>query len=191
MKKIIFYLLIFSTNSFAQNKDCLFEVNEETDSTYTKVLPEKIIYESVFGSTTRFLSFKLYNIDGIMGLNFQYVQKSMNFLSSTCIDKDTKIYLQLSNGKEVKLINYLDQETCNSLNIDPISKNNIRVLNGYFNFTKENFEYLKTEKVYLVRIVTITGEERFIINSELKSEINKETSHPDQFFIEYLPCFGI
>ncbi|MFY8096265.1 MAG: hypothetical protein ACOVMH_00485 [Flavobacterium sp.] len=191
MKKIIFYLLIFSTNSFAQNKDCLFEVNEETDSTYTKVLPEKIIYESVFGSTTRFLSFKLYNIDGIMGLNFQYVQKSMNFLSSTCIDKDTKIYLQLSNGKEVKLINSLDQETCNSLNIDPISKNNIRVLNGYFNFTKENFEYLKTEKVYLVRIVTITGEERFIINSELKSEINKETSHPDQFFIEYLPCFGI
>lgn len=191
MKKIIFYLLIFSTNSFAQNKDCLFEVNEETDSTYTKVLPEKIIYESVFGSTTRFLSFKLYNIDGIMGLNFQYVQKSMNFLSSTCIDKDTKIYLQLSNGKEVKLINSLDQETCNYLNIDPISKNNIRVLNGYFNFTKENFEYLKTEKVYLVRIVTITGEERFIINSELKSEINKETSHPDQFFIEYLPCFGI
>lgn len=191
MKKIIFYLLIFSTNSFAQNKDCMFEVNEETDSTYTKVLPEKIIYESVFGSTTRFLSFKLYNIDGIMGLNFQYVQKSMNFLSSTCIDKDTKIYLQLSNGKEVKLINSLDQETCNSLNIDPISKNNIRVLNGYFNFTKENFEYLKTEKVYLVRIVTITGEERFIINSELKSEINKETSHPDQFFIEYLPCFGI
>lgn len=191
MKKIIFYLLIFSTNSFAQNKDCLFEVNEETDSTYTKVLPEKIIYESVFGSTTRFLSFKLYNIDGIMGINFQYVQKSMNFLSSTCIDKDTKIYLQLSNGKEVKLINSLDQETCNSLNIDPISKNNIRVLNGYFNFTKENFEYLKTEKVYLVRIVTITGEERFIINSELKSEINKETSHPDQFFIEYLPCFGI
>lgn len=191
MKKIIFYLLIFSTNSFAQNKDCMFEVNEETDSTYTKVLPEKIIYESVFGSTTRFLSFKLYNIDGIMGLNFQYVQKSMNFLSSTCIDKDTKIYLQLSNSKEVKLINSLDQETCNSLNIDPISKNNIRVLNGYFNFTKENFEYLKTEKVYLVRIVTITGEERFIINSELKSEINKETSHPDQFFIEYLPCFGI
>jgi len=191
MKKIIFYLLIFTTNSFAQNKDCMFEVNEETDSTYTKVLPEKFIYESVFGSTTRFLSFKLYNIDGIMGLNFQYVQKSMNFLSSTCIDKDTKIYLQLSNGKEVKLINSLDQETCNSLNIDPISKNNIRVLNGYFNFTKENFEYLKTEKVYLVRIVTITGEERFIINSELKSEINKETSHPDQFFIEYLPCFGI
>lgn len=191
MKKIIFYLLIFSTSSFAQSRDCMFEVNEETDSTYTKVLPEKIIYESVFGSTTRFLSFKLYNIDGIMGLNFQYVQKSMNFLSSTCIDKDTKIYLQLSNGKEVKLINYLDQETCNSLNIDPISKNNIRVLNGYFNFTKENFEYLKTEKVYLVRIVTITGEERFIINSELKSEINKETSHPDQFFIEYLPCFGI
>ncbi|WP_396188369.1 hypothetical protein [Flavobacterium sp.] len=191
MKKIIFYFLIFTTCSFAQSKDCIFEVNEETDSTYTKVLPEKFIYESVFGSTTRFLSFKLYNIDGIMGLNIQYVQKSMNFLTSTCIDKDTKIYLQLSNGKEVKLINSLDQETCNSLNIDPVSKNNIRVLNGYFNFTKENFEYLKTEKVYLVRIVTITGEERFIINSELKSEINKETTHPDQFFIEYLPCFGI
>ena len=49
MKKIIFYLLIFSTNSFAQNKDCLFEVNEETDSTYTKVLPEKIIVYSVVG----------------------------------------------------------------------------------------------------------------------------------------------
>ena len=191
MKKIFFLFLFISSFSFAQNKDCEFEINEETDSTYTKVLPEKFVYESVFGSTTRLLSFKLYNIDGVLGLNIQFIQKSSSFLTPTCIDKNTKIFLQLSNGKEVKLINAIDQENCTTLNYDPETKNNIRVLNGYFNFTKENFEFLKTEKVYLVRIVTITGEENFILNPELKSEINKETSQPDSFFIKYLPCFGI
>lgn len=191
MKKtlLIAFLLLFNTLSFSQNKDCTFEISEETDSTYTKVLPEKFVYESIFGSTTRILSFKLYNIDGILGLNFQYIQKSKDFLVPTCINKDTKIFIQLNNGKEVKLINSLAVENCNELNYDPVNKNNIRILNGYFNFTKENFEYLKTEKAYLIRIVTITGEESFILNPELKSEITKEVIQPDSYFIKYLPCF--
>lgn len=191
MKKtlLIAFLLLFNTLSFSQNKDCVFEISEETDSTYTKVLPEKFVYESIFGSTTRILSFKLYNIDGVLGLNFQYIQKSKDFLVPTCINKDTKIFIQLNNGKEVKLINSLAVENCNELNYDPVNKNNIRILNGYFNFTKENFEYLKTEKAYLIRIVTITGEESFILNPELKSEITKEIIQPDSYFINYLPCF--
>lgn len=191
MKKtlLIAFLLLFNTLSFSQNKDCTFEISEETDSTYTKVLPEKFVYESIFGSTTRILSFKLYNVDGVLGLNFQYIQKSKDFLVPTCINKDTKIFIQLNNGKEVKLINSLAVENCNELNYDPVNKNNIRILNGYFNFTKENFEYLKTEKAYLIRIVTITGEESFILNPELKSEITKEVIQPDSYFIKYLPCF--
>ena len=191
MKKILLtFLLYMSYFSLAQTKNCDFEINDLTDSTSVKVLPEKIMNENIFGETTSLLSFKLYEIDGVLGLNFQYIQKSKNFLNPYCIDKHTKIYLELNNGKQVKLINSVSEESCNELTYDAVNKNNIRILNGYFNFTKENFEDLKTEKVILFRIESEIGNLSFILSSKLDSEIIKKSFQPEQFFIEALPCFG-
>lgn len=191
MKNILLpFLLCISFFGFSQTKDCDFEINETTDSTSVKVLPEKIVNENVFGETTNVLIFKLYELDGILGLYFQYVQKSKNFLTPYCIDKNTKAYLELNNGKQVKLINSISDETCNTLDYDPIEKNNLRILKGFFNFTKENFELLKTEKVMLFRIESEIGNLSFILSSNLDSEIIKKSFQPEQFFIEGLPCFG-
>lgn len=190
-KKILVILYVcFAHFSFAQTKNCDFEINDVTDTTSVKVLSEKIMNENIFGETTNVLIFKLYELDGILGLYFQYVQKSKNFLSPYCMDKNTKAYLELNNGKQVKLINSISDETCNTLDFDPIEKNNLRILKGFFNFTKENFEYLKTEKVMLFRIESEIGNLSFVLTSKIDSEIVKKSFNPEQFFIEALPCFG-
>lgn len=191
MNKIILVIIAcFANLGLAQTTKCEFEINDVTDSTSVKVLPEKIMNENIFGDKTSLLSFKLYEIDGVLGLNFQYIQKSKDFLNPYCIDKNTKAYLELANGKQVKLINSVTEETCNELTFDAVNKNNIRILNGYFNFTKENFELLITEKVLLFRIESEIGNLAFVLTSKIDSEIVKKTFLPEQFFIESIPCFG-
>jgi hypothetical protein len=184
--------LLFILNiSFSQDKLCDFETNIVTDTTSTRVLTDEIIDESIFGNTTSFLTFKMFEVDGILGLNFQYLQKSKDMLVPICIDKNTKIVLDLSNGKQVKLINSSSLELCNDVQFDAVNKNNLRVLSGFFYFTPENFADLKTEKVYLIKITATTGDVNFIIKSELNSEIYKTKSTPDTYFIENLKCLGI
>lgn len=183
---------LFLTNlSFSQEKACDFEIDIATDTSSTRVLKDKIIDESIFGNTTSFLTFKLFEVDGVLGVNFQYLQKSKDFLSPICIDKNTKLFLELSNGKQVKLVNSTEIETCNELQYDAINKNNLRVLTGFFYFTPENFQDLKTEKVYLIKITANTGDVNFVIKPELNSEIYKEKSTPDTYFIDYLKCLGV
>lgn len=184
-------LLLLTNLSFSQNKACDFEVDIITDTSSTRVLNEKIINESVFGNTTSFLTFKLFEVDGILGINFQYLQKSKDILSPICIDKNTKMILELSNGKQVKLINSTSTEMCNELQYDAINKNNVRVLDGFFYFSPENFKDLKTEKVYLIKIITNTGDVNFVIKPELNSEIYKTKTTPDTYFIDYLKCLGV
>jgi len=188
--KLTVFLLI-SNLSFSQDKACDFEIDIATDTSSTRVLKDKIIDESIFGNTTSFLTFKLFEVDGVLGVNFQYLQKSKDFLSPICIDKNTQLFLELSNGKQVKLVNSTEIETCNELQYDAINKNNLRVLTGFFYFTPENFQDLKTEKVYLIKITANTGDVNFVIKPELNSEIYKEKSTPDTYFIDYLKCLGI
>ena len=183
--------LLFANLSFSQVKACDFEIDVATDTSSTRVLKDKIIDESIFGNTTSFLTFKLFEVDGLLGVNFQYLQKSKEILTPICIDKNTKIFLELSNGKQVKMINSTEVETCNELQYDAVNKNNVRVLTGNFYFSPENFQDLKTEKVYLIKITANTGDVNFVIKPELNSEIYKTKSTPDTYFIENLKCLGI
>ena len=93
MKTLKITVLLFLTQfTFSQDKPCEYEIDVATDTSSTRVLKDKIVDESVFGNTTSFLTFKLFNVDGFIGLNFQYLQKSKDFLTPICIDKNTKIY---------------------------------------------------------------------------------------------------
>lgn len=183
--------LLLSNFTFSQDKTCDFEIDIVTDSSSTRVLKDKIIDESVFGNTTSFLTFKLFEVDGFLGVNFQYLQKSKDFLSPICIDKNTKMVLELSNGKQVKLINSNEIIVCNDLQYDAVNKNNVRILNGFFYFSPENFQDLRTEKVYLIKLTANTGDVNFVIKPNLDSEIYKTKSTPDTYFIDNLKCFGI
>lgn len=184
-------LLLFTHFSFAQDKSCDFEIDVVTDTSSTRVLKDKIIDENIFGNTTSFLTFKLFAVDGVLGLNFQYLQKSKDILSPICMDVNTKMVLELSNGKQVKLVNSNNGETCNDLQYDDINKNNVRVLSGFFYFSPENFQDLKTEKVFLIKITAVTGDVDFVIKPELNSEIYKTKSTPDTYFMDFLKCLGV
>jgi hypothetical protein len=45
--------------------------------------------------------------------------------------------------------------------------------------------------VYLIKIAAATGDVNFVIKPELKSEIYKDTTNPDTYFINNLKCLGI
>ena len=108
---------------------------EKTDSTSLKVLPEVLIDEKIFGNTNEYLFFSLLNTDGIPMLELQLLQKSKDFIPTKCINKTSKIILQLKNGKIVTLFAN-EEERCSVLTYDEKEKNNIRVLTGYFFFGK-------------------------------------------------------
>ena len=50
---------------------------------------------------------------------------------------------------------------------------------------------LQDRKVYLIKIAAATGDVDFVIKPELNSEIYKEKSNPDSYFINYFKCLGI
>lgn len=186
MKIITSLILLISTLSFAQS-NCQYEFEEKTDSTYVKSLSEKIIYEKVFGSSRKFIYFKLMQTDGIPILNIQYIEKNTEFITVKCLDLNSKIIFQLANGKYVSLQS-ISENSCSSLYYNEEDKANVRFLNGYFAFTKPNYEELKKSPLSIMRLQFVGEKEDFNLKDEITSEITKETIEPNKIFIDYLKC---
>ena len=91
------------------------------------------------------------------------------------------------NGKIITLLSS-DEESCSALSYDSKENNNIRILTGYFYFTKTNYEDLKISPISLMRIQFAGETKDYVLKSELNSETLKTTSKPDSYFMEYLKC---
>jgi len=179
---LIFFLLTFTT--FAQ-KPCEYSANI-TDSIGTyKVTNEYLISEKNFGGTSNYIFFSLAKTDGLPTLNLQLIQKSKDFIKADCFDKNSKIFLQLQNGKIVTLL-HIDQENCGTL--IPVQEFNNRINSGIFMFMKDNYEELKKSPVTIMRIKYLTDIQDYIIRSELTSEMNGKVYHPDTYFMENIRC---
>lgn len=185
MKKLLLILIIsLNFNAFAQ-KECEYDTSV-TDSIGTyKSTKEYIVHERYFGSNKATLLFSLINAEGLISLNVQMIKKNNEFIPAKCFDKNSKIYLQLENGKIITLL-AIDQETCG----EAISKEseNVRALSGYFLFMKESFQEIKKSPVSLMRIKFAGETEDYILKSELISESNQVTYYPQNYFINYLKC---
>lgn len=187
MKNIFALFFLIPFFSLAQTKDCTYDIEEKTDSTSLKILSQKLIHEKIFGNTSEFIFFSLINENDVPLLNIQMLQKSKDFIRTSCLTKKSKIVIQLINGKIITLINAYD-ENCSDLNYDEVAKNNLRILNAYFYFTKTNFDELKNSPISLMRI-QFSGETKdFVIKSELESETLQIKSKPASYFMEYLRC---
>ncbi|WP_322550189.1 hypothetical protein [Flavobacterium psychraquaticum] len=187
MKNIITLCFLIPVFSFAQNTSCDYEIDEKTDTTSLKVIPQKLMHEKNFGNTSEFLFFSLVNEDGIPYLNIQQLQKSKDFIPTSCLSKNSKIVVQLDNGKFITLINAFE-ETCSDLNYDSAEKNNLRILSGYFYFTKTNYEQFKESSVSLMRIQFGSETKDYVLKSSLVSETLGTTSSPSTYFMDYLKC---
>ena len=178
-------LLFFSLNIFAQ-KPCEYNTNV-TDSLGTyKSTKEYMISEKNFAGNSSYIFYSLALTDGIPTLSVQLIQKSKDFLKANCFDKNSKLFLQLNNGKIITLI-HIDQENCGTMLRDDKGFDN-RVNTGIFMFMKDSFEELKNSPVSMMRIKYLTDTEDYVFKKEFKSELTNEIYNPENYFINYLKC---
>ena len=186
MKNLL--LLAFSLISsaiFAQ-KPCEYTTNV-TDSIGTyKTTKEYIIAEKNFAGTSNYIFFSLAVSDGMPLLNVQLIQKSKDFIKANCFDKDSKIFLQLNNGKVITLL-HIDQENCGTVLRDDKGFDN-RITPGTFMFMKDSFEELKKSPVSLMRIKFLTDVEDFVLKKQFTSEMNNEVYEPETYFMQNIHC---
>ena len=187
MKHFYIFLFLIPLFSSAQINDCVYEVEQKTDSTSLKVLSEILIDEKIFGNTNEYLFFSLLNTDGVPMVELQLLQKSKDFIPAKCINNTSKIILQLKNGKIVTLL-ATSEEACSTLNYDEKENNNIRILTGYFFFGKTNYEELRNSPIMLMRIQYAGDSKDYVLKSELISETLKIKSYPDRCFVDFLKC---
>lgn len=186
MKNLVLVPFLFFTLAlFAQNP-CDYSSNV-TDSIGTyKSTQDYIISEKHFGNTTSYVFFSLVSTDGMPTLNLQLIKKSKDFMTASCFDKNSRLVLQLANGKIVTLY-HIDQSTCGTLIRGENGFDN-RVNTGVFVFIKGSIEDLKKYPVSVMRIKYLNGSEDYVVRNELTSEMDGKKYQPDTYFMNNLKC---
>ena len=181
----ILCLSLISLSLFAQ-KPCEYSTNVTDSIGSYKTTKEYLISEKVFAGNSNYIFYSLALTDGLPTLNVQLIQKSKDFIKANCFDKDSKIYLQLQNGKIVTL-KHIDQDNCGTMIRDDNGFDN-RVKSGIFMFLKDNYEDLKTSPISLMRIKYLTDSEDYVIKKEFTSELDGKVYKPETYFIENIRC---
>lgn len=183
---IIAFILLFQTSIFAQ-KPCEYTTNI-TDSLGTlKETKSCLVYEKVFGNETQLIYLSLISDNGTPVLNIQIIQKNKDFITPKCIDKNSKIYFQLANGKIFTLLNNGENQ-CDNLLYNEKEKLNNRLLDANFLFLKNNFEDLKKVPISMMRIKYASETIDYILPKELLSERTAGVTEPEKFFIDNFSC---
>lgn len=180
---VTFSVLMFSC-SYAQ-QPCEYVANVSDSLGVYRETPDYLIHERKFGDMTSLIYFSLAQTDGMPTLNVQFINKSKNFIKVKCLDKNSRLFIQLDNGKIVTLI-HIDQDNCGT-NIRKEGVNN-RIMNGVFMFLKGSIEDLKASPMSTIRVRYATDSDDIIIKSELKSESDGKSYKPSLYFINNLRC---
>lgn len=187
MKKLLVLLLLgTSLITFAQ-ADCNTTVETTEDGIEIKNTKDYLMFERVFGGSTEFMFFSLTKSDGIPILNFQNLSKSTGFPDIYCIDENSRIYFQLTNGKIITLLS-AQEEHCASMLYDSEEKKNISILTSSFVFTKGTLEELEKSPISLMRIKYTTETVDYAIKKKIEGETVKGTFYPENYFINFLKC---
>lgn len=180
------FFILFQFNVFAQ-KDCDYNTNVLDSIGSYKATKDYLVHERIFAGNATYIFFTLVNADGTPYLKVQTINKSTDFIKANCFDANSKIHLQLTNGKIVTLI-HTEAETCGSMVRVEEENKNTRILTGNFMFLKGSFEDLKASPVSLMRIKSVTDTQDYIFKKELVSELMKQSYYPENYFIDYLKC---
>ncbi|MET0946286.1 MAG: hypothetical protein ABWY22_12815 [Flavobacterium sp.] len=186
MKHLIFIsILLLNLNLFAQ-KTCEYTANVNDSIGSYKTTKEYIVHERNFAGNTNYLFFSLALTDGLPTLNVQSIKKSKDFIKTNCLDKNSKIYLQLDNGKIITLV-HVDQENC-GVSITDNERFNNRITTGSFMFMKDSFADLKSSPVSFMRIKYTTETVDYALKKQLKSEMDGLWYEPATYFMDFLKC---
>lgn len=185
--KICYSLLFFILSFIAWSQEpCEFTQNI-TDSIGTyKTTKEYLVYERNFAGNATYVFQSIAIADGVPMLTMQFIEKSADFIKAKCLDANSKLFIQLHNGKIVTLI-HTKQETCGTLVRDDKGINN-RILTGTFLFRKDDFQALKDSPVSFIRIKFSTENVDIVFKKALKSELNGGLYEPENYFMSVFPC---
>ncbi len=186
MKQLLFSIIILLNLSLFAQKPCDYSVNVKDSIGTYKEIKSNIVHEHVFGGSSSYVFFSLALTDEMPTLTVQILQKNKNFIKVNCFDKNSKVFLQLDNGKIVTLI-ATDQENCGAPVKDDLGFNN-RILSGNFMFVKGTLEDLQHSPVSSMRIKFTTESLDYIFKKEFISELDGKNYSPGSYFIDYLHC---
>lgn len=181
---ILFFL--FQTVLFAQ-KPCDYSVNVIDSIGTLKETKSCLVYEKVFGNSAQLVFLSLISENGTPILSLQIIQKNTDFITPKCVDKNSKIYFQLSNRKIYTLINTSENE-CDNLIYNAQEKLNNRLLNAHFLFIKDNFDDIKKYPIITMRIRLASETQDYILQKELRGEKVNGIFEPENFFIDNFSC---
>jgi len=184
-----FIIALFFVSLFATaQKPCEYDFEIKNDSIDYRETKKYLIYEREFGKRNDYAFVSLVNDGGYVMLNFQRVQKSDSFIETQCLNAETLMYLQLTNGKTYTLV-HLDKDICSTRIPDLENKSNIRLLNTSFFFTQDDYEDIKKFPVFILKIRLGTGEEiSYVMEKELVSKNLETSSNPERIFMDYYKC---
>jgi hypothetical protein len=182
-------LIIFGLQTilFAQKSPCELAVNV-TDSIGTlKETKSCLVYEKNFGNNSQLVFLNLVVEDNIPTLHLQIIQKSTDFIAPKCLDKNSRIFFQLSNGKIYTFINTSESQ-CDNLIYNQEEKLNNRFLDAKFFFRKDDFEDIKKYPISMMQIKLASETQDYVLNKELVGEKVAGTYYPESFFIDSYSC---
>ena len=183
LKLILFCLLSYGFLN-AQNCDYSSNVNDSIGS--YRSTKDYLMSEKNFGSKKKYLYFSLSNENGLPILYTQFIEKSNDFIKVSFFDKNSKLYIQLENGKIITLL-HTNEINCGTT-IKDLNGIKTRVNTGYFVFLKGSFEDLQKAPITLMRFKIGPDTTDYIIKTEFKSEENSLIYKPSTYFINYLRC---
>ncbi|MBF6607309.1 MAG: hypothetical protein ITG00_01060, partial [Flavobacterium sp.] len=173
-------LLLMCGAGYAQKK-CEYTANVKDSIGVYKETPEYLVYERNFGGLESYIFLSLAQTDGMPSLSVQLVDKSTDFIKAKCLDKNSRLFLQLENGKIATLI-HVDQDNCGTTVRDDKGINN-RVMNGAFLFVQGSIEDLKSSPVSIMRIRYATDTIDYILKTDLISELDGKSYRPGRYFV--------
>jgi len=186
MKSLLLSIFcFFNLAAFAQ-KPCDFNVSVSDSLGSYKATKEYLVYEKNFAGNSVYVFNSIIISDGTPLVNLQIIEKSADFIKLKCFDKNSKIYIQLNNGKIVTLM-HVEKESCGTMVRDDKGLNN-RITAGYFMFRKDDFQDLKSSPISYVRVKYTAETEDFIFRKAFKSELNGELYEPEMYFMNYFHC---
>ncbi len=183
--QITLFLLLLTLTVFAQ-KSCDYSTNVKDSLGTYKVTRDYIMSEKHFGNSSSYIFFNLASTNGTPSLNLQLIQKSKDFITAKCFDKNSKLIVQLNNGKIVTFY-HIEDENCGVLVRDDKGSDN-RITIGRFLFLKGSMEELKKSPIAVMRIKYLTGVEDYAISHTLISEMDGKTYEPDTYFMKNIQC---
>ncbi len=185
--KNIYCIVLLAVTSFSwAQTPCEYTQNIiDSIGTY-KTTKDYLVYERNFAGNASYLFNSIAVTDGVPILNVQFIEKSADFIKAKCLDANSKIFIQLQNGKIVTLM-HTQQETCGTLVRDDNGINN-RIMTGNFLFRKDNYQALKESPVSFIRIKFSTDNIDYTYKKLLKSELDGQLYEPENYFLKIYPC---